>query len=52
MATKRQARRPTATTRSFRQELVLNRWMLGFFRCGTFGALTPYPVMTRTSRQR
>ena len=49
MATKRQARRPT---RSFRQELVLNRWMLGFFRCGTFGALTPYPVMTRTSRQR
>ena len=25
--------------RSFHQELVLNRWMLGFFKGGTLGAL-------------
>lgn len=39
MATKRQAGRPVAKKRSFHQELVLNRWMLGFFKGGTLGAL-------------
>jgi hypothetical protein len=39
MATKKQAGRPAAKKRSFHQELVLNRWMLGFFKGGSMGAL-------------
>jgi hypothetical protein len=40
MATRKQAGRPTAPKkRSFHQELVLNRWMLGFFKGGTLCAL-------------
>ena len=39
MATRKQVGRPAAKKRSFHQELVLNRWMLGFFKGGTLGAL-------------
>ena len=33
------APRGAAGKRSFHQELVLNRWMLGFFKGGSLGAL-------------
>lgn len=33
------ARKPTTIKRSFHQELVLNRWVLGFFHGGTLSAL-------------
>jgi hypothetical protein len=42
--------------RSFHQELVLNRWMLGFFKGGTLGALKMrlgddrMRVLTKTAR--
>ena len=39
MATKKQAGRPASKKRSFHQELVLNRWVLGFFQGGTLAAL-------------
>lgn len=35
----RRATRQKAGKRSFHQELVLNRWMLGFFKGGSLGAL-------------
>ena len=39
MATKKLAGRPAAKKRNFHQELVLNRWMLGFFQGGSLAAL-------------
>lgn len=39
MATKKKAAGSAGKARSFHQELVLNRWMLGFFKGGTLGAL-------------
>lgn len=39
MATSKKAGRPATRKRSFHQELVLNRWMLGFFKGGSLGAL-------------
>ncbi|MCX7258533.1 MAG: DEAD/DEAH box helicase family protein [Polaromonas sp.] len=39
MATRKQAGQPAAKKRSFHQELVLNRWMLGFFKGGNLAAL-------------
>ena len=39
LASTRGEGRPAAIKRSFHQELVLNRWMLGFFHGGTLNAL-------------
>lgn len=39
MASKKQAGRPATKKRSFHQELVLNRWVPGFFQGGTLSAL-------------